>query len=299
MWQVVGVWRAATRYKQGGRSFWGGAAKAAVALAVLQLAYSWVFVAGPQIAGTYEIVTGDAAVGPHEFNVLADGQMLEFSGGITFGVAKEFESLLDKTTGVTTVRLNSIGGRIREAQRMSDLVKARGLATYVVEECLSACTIVFLGGKERFLLDTASLGFHQPTFRGMTTGERNLAIAEEEVRLRAFGLSRSFAERANTATPDDMWYPEQDELVREKVVTWIVATQPSGQTASPSSVEDAVPVAPKATSVFPTPSAGLGASQTGPAMIPVDLLKRLATPTTAPKATPELKAGTATTGESK
>ena len=223
MWQVVGMWRAATRYKQGGRSFWGGAAKAAVALAVLQLAYSWVFVAGPQIAGTYEIVTGDAAVGPHEFNVLADGQMLEFSGGITFGVAKEFESLLDKTTGVTTVRLNSIGGRIREAQRMSGLVKARGLATYVVEECLSACTIVFLGGKERFLLDTASLGFHQPTFRGMTTGDRNLAIAEEEARLRAFGLS--FVERANTAPPDDMWYPEQHELVREKVVTWIVATQ--------------------------------------------------------------------------
>lgn len=299
IWQVVGVWRAATRYKRSGRSFWGGAAKAAVALAALQLAYGWVFVVGPQILDTYEMATGDAAFGPHEFNLLADGRMLEFYGGITFGITKEFESLLDENKGVTTVRLASIGGRIREAQKMSDIVKARGLATYVVEECLSACTVVFLGGKERFLLDGASLGFHQPSFRGMTAGARILAIAEEEARLRAFGLSKRFVERANSASPDDMWYPEQDELVREKVVTWIVPTQPSNSTASTSSVADTVPMAPRAPSVFPTPGAALSGSGAGPAVIPVDLIKRLAPPMTAPKATPEPKAETATAGESK
>ena len=296
IWQVVGVWRAATRYRRSGRSFWGGAAKAAVALAVLQLAYAWVFVAGPQILETYEMATGDAAVGPHEFNLLADGRMLEFYGGITFGIAREFESLLDENKGVTTVRLASIGGRIREAQKMSDIVKARGLATYVVDECLSACTVVFLGGKERFLLDGASLGFHQPSFRGMTADAQKLAIAEEAARLRAFGLSSSFVERANSASPDDMWYPEQDELVREKVVTWIVPAQPSNPTAS---VSDTVPVRPRPPSVFPTPGAALGGSGTGPAVIPADLIRRLAPPMTAPKAAPEPKAETATAGESK
>ena len=299
IWQVVGVWRAATRYKRSGRSFWGGAAKAAVALAALQLAYSWVFLVGPQILDTYEMATGDAALGPHEFNLLADGRMLEFYGVITFGIAKELESLLDENKGVTTVRLASIGGRIREAQKVSDIVKARGLATYVVDECLSACTVVFLGGKERFLLDGASLGFHQPSFRGMTAGARKLAIAEEEARLRAFGLSKRFVERANSASPDDMWYPEQDELVRERVVTWIVPAQPSNATASTSSVADSVPVAPRAPSVFPTPGAALSGSEAGPAVIPVDLIKRLAPPMTAPKATPEPKAETATAGESK
>jgi hypothetical protein len=287
IWQVVGVWRAATRYKQGGHSFWGGAAKAVAALAVLHLAYNWVFVAAPQVAGTYEIVTGDAAVGPHQFRVLADGRMLEFSGGITYGVAREFENLLDARGNVTTVQLNSIGGRIREAQRMSEIVKARGLATYVVQDCMSACTIVFLGGGERLLLDTARLGFHQPTFRGMTVGDRRAAIAEEEVRLQGFGLSRNFAERANTAPPDGMWFPEKDELLREKVVTRIIAAQPPMPTAPSPPVAHAAPAAPPAASVFPPPDASIqaapGTYQTRPVAIPADLIKRLA-PTAAPKA---------------
>jgi hypothetical protein len=295
IWQVVGVWRAATRYKRSGRSFWGGAAKVAVALAALQFVYVWVFAVGPQILETYEMATGDAAFGPHEFNLLADGQMLDFYGGIKFGIAREFESLLHENKGVTTVRLSSIGGRIREAQKMSDIVKARGLATYVVEECLSACTVVFLGGKERFLLEGALLGFHQPSFRGMTAHDKTIAIAEEEARLRTFGLSKSFVERANSASPDDMWYPEQDELVREKVVTWIVPAQPSNPSESTLSVEDTVPVRPRPPSVFPTPGAALGGSGTGPVMIPTDLIRRLTPPVTAP----EPKAETATAGESK
>lgn len=276
MWQTVGIWRAATRYQQSGHSFWGGAAKTVAALGILHLAYNWIFVAAPQVAGTYEIVSGDAAVGPHQFRVLADGRMLEFSGGITFGVADELERLLDATGNVATLRLNSVGGRIHEAQRMSEIVKARGLTTHVEQECMSACTIVFLGGRERLLLDTARLGFHQPTFRGMTAGDRRAVIAEEEARLQGFGLSRNFAERANAALPDGMWFPENDELVREKVVTRIVVAQPPKPTA-PSS--PAVQAVPQANSVFPTP----GTYQTGPAVIPDDLIKRL-TPTAAPKA---------------
>jgi hypothetical protein len=287
MWQVVGIWRAATRYKQSGHSFWGGAAKTVAALGVLHLAYNWVFVAAPQVAGTYEIVTGDAAVGPHQFRVLADGQILEFSGGITFGAARELENLLDARGNVTTLQLNSIGGRIHEAQRMSEIVKARGLSTYVMQDCMSACTIVFLGGRERLLRDTARLGFHQPTFRGMTAGDRRAAIAEEEARLQGFGLSRNFAERANAALPDGMWFPENDELVREKLVTRIIVAPPPMPTAPSPPVVHAAPAAPQATSVFPTPGAPLqpapGTYQTGPAVIPADLIKRL-TPTAAPKA---------------
>ncbi len=120
---------------------------------------------------------------------------------------------------MTTVRLNSGGGRVAEAQKMSDLIRARGLATYVTRECESACTIVFLGGTQRFLYTTAKLGFHQPWARGMTERDQRIAIAQEQARLQAlFGLSRGFAERANTASPSGMWYPDQAELLRERVV---------------------------------------------------------------------------------
>jgi hypothetical protein len=98
-------------------------------------------------------------------------------------VTQGLERFLNAMAGVRTVRLNSNGGRILEAHRMSDLITSRNLATFVARDCLSACTIVFLGGKERFMLPTVRLGFHQPAFRGMTASDRRAAIATEQQRL--------------------------------------------------------------------------------------------------------------------
>jgi hypothetical protein len=288
LWQAVGVWRSATRYRQGGKRFWGGAAKTLALLGVVQLATNFVMVGTAQLAGIYEIVSGDAQVGPHEFHILANGQTLEFSGGITFGVAQELERFLNAMAAVRTVRLNSAGGRVLEAQKMSDLIRSRNLATFVAKDCLSACTIVFLGGKERFMFPTARLGFHQPAFRGMTAADRSAAIATEEQRLQdRFGLSKEFAERANSAVPSGMWYPDKDELVRERVVTRLITPRPqppaAGSNAAPAvgtPVATATPPAPAAgipsISVAPVP-AGVEAYGTIRARIPPDLLKRLST----------------------
>ena len=238
VWLCVGVWRSATDYQASSTKFWGGVAKVATALGVLRLAYNCLFVAAPQIAGMYEMVSGDARVGPHQFRVLANGEMLEFSGGITFGTAREFESFLNAMPNVRLVRLKSIGGRIREAQKMSDMIRARKLATFVMDDCLSACTIVFLGGDERGMLATARLGFHQPSFGGMTAEDRKAAITRERVRLQSFGLSKDFAEHANAAPPNSMWYPEKEELVREHVVTRVM------EVPAQKPVADAAPPAP-------------------------------------------------------
>jgi uncharacterized RDD family membrane protein YckC len=287
-WQMVGIWRSATHYQQGGRRFWGGAAKALMVLAGLQVVVSFFTVGSPQIAGMFEIVNGDSRVGPHQFRVLAYGEMLEFSGGITFGVAKEMEGFLNAMVNVKTVRLNSIGGRILEAQKMSDLIKARRLSTLVENDCVSACTIVFLGGNDRAITSNARLGFHQPAFRGMTPADRNTAIANEEQRLQGFGLSRAFAERANSAKPDSMWFPDRAELLREHVVTRIVplkphppkTTAPAAETAPPAvgAAADAAPAMPTA-AVQPVDAApARPGSMTSPApraVIPPDVIKRL------------------------
>ena len=112
---------------------------------------------------------------------------------------------------------------------MSDLIRARGLSTFVAQDCMSACTIVFLGGRQREIFPSARIGFHQPAFRGMTAASRAAAIATEQARLQRFGLSREFAARANTATPTGMWYPDKDELVREKVVTRVALPPPGAR----------------------------------------------------------------------
>jgi hypothetical protein len=299
IWQAVGVWRSATRYRQGGKRFWGAAAKALVLLGVAQLAANFVMVGTAQMAGIYEIVSGDARVGPHEFHILANGETLEFSGGITFGVTQELERFLNAMAGVRSVRLNSTGGRILEAQKMSDMIRSRDLATVVAVDCLSACTIVFLGGKERVMLPSARLGFHQPAFRGMTAADRSAAIATEQLRLQGFGLSSAFAARATSASPSGMWYPDRDELVRERVVTRVISYTPESPTDRPvadmSSTDAGGTDMPIARVTVPTaarsaPAAGIasngdptgstGAAAYGPVRnsIPSDLLKRLSTP---------------------
>lgn len=247
VWNAVGVWRAATAYRRAGKRFWGAAVKVTLALGALHSVYSVLFVAIPQGAGIYEIVAGDTRLGSHQFKVLNNGTMLDFSGGISFGTAKEFELMLKSMDNVRTVRLNSNGGRIAEAQKISDLIRARGLSTYVSQHCASACTVVFLGGTQRQLNAGAKLGFHQPAFRGMTAGEQRALIAREQARLEKFGLSKAFAERANAAAPSDMWYPDHGELVREKVVTSIYTPQPPKPVASaakPAAPKAAVPALP-------------------------------------------------------
>lgn len=269
MWQAVGVWRSATHYRISGRKFWGGLAKTVTVLGVINLAYNCLFVGTAQLAGIYEIIAGDARVGPHQFKVLAGGQMLEFSGGITFGVAGELNGFLQAMGNVRTVKLNSTGGRILEAQRMSDLIRAKGLTTLVEKDCMSACTIVFLGGKERVVWPAARIGFHQPAFRGMTAASRRAAIATEMARLQGFGLSKSFAERANAATPSGMWFPDKDELVREKVVTRVlpppVVAKPAPGSVAPS---------PTANAARPG-TAARAAAEEGRATIPAEVIKRL------------------------
>jgi hypothetical protein len=284
IWQMVGIWRSATHYRQNGRRFWGGLAKALMVLGGLQVAVSFFTIATPQIAGIFEIVTGDSHVGPHQFRIMAAGEMLEFSGGITFGVAREMEGFLNAMTNVKTVRLNSLGGRLLEAQKMSDLIKARRLSTLVERDCLSACTIVFLGGIDRAVMTNARLGFHQPAFRGMTASDRHLAIANEERRLQAFGLSRDFAERANRAEPSSMWFPDKNELIREHVATRIVSVNPVSVNPGPpkpappstppvggalANVTAAVP------SAFPAIPPALNTAQTPRVVIPPDVIKRL------------------------
>jgi uncharacterized RDD family membrane protein YckC len=292
VWQMVGVWRSATRYRQNGERFWGGAAKTMAALGIVQLAANFFLVGTAQIAGIYEIVAGDSRVGVHEFHVVGNGLTLQFSGGITFGVAREFDQFLNAVASIKTVELNSQGGRIQEAQRISDLIKRRGLSTIVVKDCLSACTIVFLGGKQRFMMPDARLGFHQPAFRGMTTADRSDAIATEMRRLQQFGLSKAFAARANEASPGGMWYPDKDELVRERVVTRVItpakpvilkpADKPvaSATPESPAAggAQAAAPPASPTNTGEAAASATIAGRETGRATLPADLVKRLATP---------------------
>ena len=220
-WQVVGTWRSATNYQRT-KSLWGSVAKVFIVIGVVRSMVDFAQYGVPRIKEVYDIYAGDERVGKYAFRVLRDGQELEFSGGITFGAAKEFERFLDAMGGVRLIHLNSLGGRILEAQRIGDLIRKRNLSTYVSHQCMSACTIIFLSGRERLVTAQSRIGFHQPDLAGLSAEERRDMIAQEEKRLRALGLSATFAHKANLAPPSDMWVPTTSELLAERAATRVV-----------------------------------------------------------------------------
>ena len=61
---------------------------------------------------------------------------------------------------ITTLRLYSYGGSVWAGFRLADIIIDFDLDTEVVDDCASACTLMFLAGKGRRMERGARLGFH-------------------------------------------------------------------------------------------------------------------------------------------
>jgi hypothetical protein len=221
IWQIVGIWRSADRYIQarkfqGRRAPWGGVAKLLMIFGVLQLRLATAQFVAPQITGFYRIAfLDDPDVPAFAINVLGSGAEVEVLGGFKYGISNDLSAVLDARPIVTTIRLNSPGGRIGEALAVHDEIKKRGLDTYVSDQCDSACPFAFVGGKRRWTSEGAKIGFHAGTFPGIEEMDTS-----DEVRiLRSAGISEDFIARAMNTPSEGMWYPDVDELMKANVVT--------------------------------------------------------------------------------
>lgn len=64
---------------------------------------------------------------------------------------------------ITTLVLTGRGGDGRVALRLAELIETNQLDVIAQGRCSSACTTLFLAGRNRFLANGASLGFHAST----------------------------------------------------------------------------------------------------------------------------------------
>ena len=96
----------------------------------------------------------------HEVNCSNPCETIILNGPIRIGTAEEFMSKL--VTSGTVVELSSDGGVLRDALMIADRIIATGAMTRVAEnsDCLSACALIWLAGKQRFVGKGARLGFH-------------------------------------------------------------------------------------------------------------------------------------------
>ncbi len=101
---------------------------------------------------------------------------------------------------------------------MADLVRARGLVTYVEQYSASAGVIVYMAGKERVLRAGAKLGFHSSKAPGVPEA----IVSERQADFFASrGVSKSFVEKIINTPHESQWFPTGEELIQQGIVTRI------------------------------------------------------------------------------
>jgi hypothetical protein len=221
-WQLIGTWRSAERYKviragQGRSGFWGGLAQVMVILGILSNLGTVLRDGAPQIVEAWRIAfQNDPDIPEYSIRVMRDGTEAEIVGGLKYGLADDFAKILNASRRVKVVHLDSVGGRLGEGEKLYKLIRSRGLDTYVSSKCMSACTMAFAAGRERYLRKGAVLGFHKGAFPGANDG--GLDQLQRAIFLRS-GFDPSFVAKALSTPNADMYKPEPSVLLSARVVT--------------------------------------------------------------------------------
>lgn len=219
-WAVAGTWASANKHVQrGGRPGWAMAARVMIVLGVLRTVADLVQLA-PALQEHLHVAAGAQLGASTQLELRADGRSLRLSGGLNDGSARQLEQALGEAPTVRTVVLSSEGGWMREGQLLAEVIRRRGLATYVEDQCASACTIAFLAGRDRAAAPAARIGFHASRSVGSTEARPS---AGETAQLRnlylAAGLPEAFVRQALDTPHGDMWYPPHELLLSAGVLT--------------------------------------------------------------------------------
>ncbi|WP_284313669.1 hypothetical protein [Labrys miyagiensis] len=119
------------------------------------------------------LTTGVIATCARAASFKRSGTIATISGVIEDGDDFRLNALLRQPEKIKLIYLNSPGGNLYAAYKMSESIRASGLATAVDAShaiCASACTAIFVGGVRRYYLNAQSivdgsrqgrgLGFH-------------------------------------------------------------------------------------------------------------------------------------------
>jgi hypothetical protein len=218
LWQLVGIWRSADNHKgRGGSGFWAGFAKFAVVIGFLRTFGEMGTTILPAATEMVTIAAGDKEMAASQIRVLRNASEVEVSGTIGFGLTDELVKVLDAHPTVTTLHLNSIGGRVVEAQKLRDMIAERDLRTYTSTECASACVLAFMAGTERLLGPNARIGLHSYSVGGSDTSAQD--YASDYAFARAHHIDTALLEKGFATTSSSMWYPTPQELLDANLVT--------------------------------------------------------------------------------
>ena len=222
-WQSVGLYRTASLHPyRGGSLGWAIVAKIMLFVGLFSFFTQMYSTAFPLIKGAVEDILGTSERRVTAFRILNNGKELEVYGGLELGAEVELRKQLENNPSIKLVHLHSKGGRILAAQRMGKVVREYGLDTYVKTSCSSACTLVYLFGKNRLLADGAKLNFHAPSAGGYSAHDNEILRAKMEQSYRDVGVPEWFIKRIMETHSDTFWTPNHDELFKADIIHRLV-----------------------------------------------------------------------------
>ena len=125
-----------------------------------------------------------AAAEIKSFN-LKDGSVeISISGNIAPGdidaLRASIKAANDAGKLVTSLRLNSDGGSLLEAVRMADWVKSAKISTNVGQgaTCASACFLIFAAGETKYANNSARIGVHGASEKGVVSRAGTTSMAD-------------------------------------------------------------------------------------------------------------------------
>lgn len=209
LWLGIGVFRSVDHQaKVAPNRYRSSAVKAMTAVAGLAVLAVFVGRGVPEIRNSANVISETLAP-RYQLRLLADNTELELAGPMDFGLTDATLALLAENPKVTTLYVNSPGGRSTEADSLAGVVLKKNLNTYVSTLCASECATVFAAGKTRWLSRAAVVALNQPD------GEAaNLAAMTARARafLESRGIAVQFIDRGLASSREQAWRPSHAEL---------------------------------------------------------------------------------------
>ena len=97
----------------------------------------------------------------HAEAALINPEKIRITGEITNSTAVEFTTILNDNPNISTVELDSLGGKVYAALVIANKIHSAKINTWITgsSRCYSACSLIFLAGEMR--LSDGALGVHQ------------------------------------------------------------------------------------------------------------------------------------------
>jgi hypothetical protein len=221
-WQITGLIRCCGRHINSNiNRTWVTAAQgvavlsiAATLVATLESYQSLAFYKKSLLPDEYTLAEPE-----YSLNLVSQKSLIHLQGPFEVGITRNVADLVENNPQVTGIVLDSAGGQIYEGRGLARIIRENSLNTYTTVECLSACTTAFVAGAVRTLGKNARLGFHQyKTYSVIPSINVSNEQSKDKEIFRRQGVSPEFLNKIFDTTPEEMWFPKTDELLRANVI---------------------------------------------------------------------------------